>query len=131
MVPQLLCNGNYTCSFNEMGSSFRKVFPTNMAVSIPFTLAMVHLTISTKEVPDHVTFGLALTKSRSFLTVVWQLLGLGQCASITTSKSLNASRVSLCLITNHCNNAAIDVMVIDMKNSDSRLKSCKLFYSAK
>ena len=45
MVLQLLCNGN----FNEMGSSFRKVFLTNMAVSIPFALAM----------PDHVTFGLA------------------------------------------------------------------------
>ena len=91
MVLQLLCNGN----FNEMGSSFRKVFPTNMAVSIPFTLAMVHLTISTKEVPDHVTFDLAHKVQKFPYCCVAVIRLIGQCASITTSKSLNASRVSL------------------------------------
>ena len=108
MVLQLLYNGN----FNEMGSSFRKVFPTNMAVSIPFALAMVRLTISTKEVPDHVTFGLPHKVQKFPHCCVAVIRLIGQCASITTSKSLNASRVNLCLITNDCNNTALDMAVI-------------------
>lgn len=53
-----------------------------------------------------------LTNSNNFLAVVLQLFGRGKWASVRASKSLNASRVSLCLNTKDNNYTTLELLEI-------------------
>ena len=103
---QLICNRH----FNEESTSFLNTSTTNVAVSINI-FAIISLAVTTKVMLDNVS----LHSARKFKKLLCRCLAIvrpGQWASITASKSLNASRVSLCLNTKDNNNTTLVLLLI-------------------